>query len=96
MRTTACGIADLSTPTAGPSGGPSRLQNAASQFEALLVAQMLKSVRESASGLTAENDDSMTTYSEMAEQQFAQALSAQGGLGIAKMVMAQLGNRDAN
>ena len=86
----------LNQSPAPSSGHSARLHDAASQFEAMLIGQMLKSVRESADGLSAENDESMNTYSEISEQQFAQAISAQGGLGIAKMVTAQIGNRDAN
>jgi len=77
-------------------GDRARLENAAKQFEALLIGQILKGVRESSSGLSAENDESMTTYSEIAEQQFAQAIAAQGGMGIGKMVTAQFGDHDAN
>ena len=86
------------TPSAvtGAGADKARLENAAKQFESMLIGQILKSVRESASGLSAENDESMTTYSEIAEQQFAQSLAAQGGMGIAKMVTAQFGDHDAS
>ncbi len=65
------------------------LTRAAHQFEAMFVGQMLRSARESS-----EDDDSGTngTYLEMAEDQFSQALSAKGGLGIATMVVSKLGD----
>jgi peptidoglycan hydrolase FlgJ len=81
---------------ASDSGNSGRVQNAASQFEAMLIGQMLKSVREAGAGLGGDSEESMTTYSEIAEQQFAQALSAGGGLGIAKMVTEQIGGHNAN
>lgn len=73
---------------------PAKIRRAATDFEALLLAQMLKSARESlGGGLTADDaGDSAenSTMIELGEQQFAQALSSSGGLGIAKMVVAGL------
>jgi len=69
---------------------PAKIQQAATDFEALLLAQMLKSAREaSGGGLTAEDgddSDANSTMIELGEQQFAQALASSGGFGIAKMV----------
>ena len=73
---------------------PAKIQQAATDFEALLLAQMLKSAREaSGGGLTAEggdDSDTNTTMIELGEQQFAQALASSGGFGIAKMVVTGL------
>jgi len=73
---------------------PDRIRQAANEFEGFLIAQMLKSARESSGGgLTGDaddTDDANSSVMEMGEQQFAQALSANGGLGIAKMVVAGL------
>jgi len=73
---------------------PAKIKQAATDFEALLLAQMMKSAREaSGGGLTAdEADDSEanSTMIELGEQQFAQALASSGGLGIAKMVITGL------
>jgi Rod binding domain-containing protein len=74
---------------------PEKIQKAATDFEALLIAQMLKSVRESGGGVTGdadEQDETNSTMLELGEQQLAQALSSSGGFGIAKMVMAGLSN----
>jgi flagellar protein FlgJ len=74
---------------AGPSGG---LRRAAEQFEAMFVGQMLRSVRESASEETDDDDsDTNSPFLEMAEDQLAQAMAARGGLGIATIVMTDLG-----
>ena len=72
---------------------PEKIAKAASDFEALLIAQMLKSARESGGGMTGdsdEQDETNSTLLELGEQQLAQALSNSGGLGIAKMVIAGL------
>ncbi len=79
----------------GSKDTPEKIQKAATDFEALLIAQMLKSVRESGGGMTGdadEQDETNSTMLELGEQQLAQALSSSGGLGIAKMVMAGLTN----
>jgi Rod binding domain-containing protein len=73
---------------------PAKIQQAATDFEALLLAQMLKSAREaSGGGLTGDNDedsDANSTMIELGEQQFAQALASSGGFGIAKIVVTGL------
>jgi Rod binding domain-containing protein len=73
---------------------PDKIGKAASDFEALLIGQMLRSAREaSGAGLTGADDDDDEANSsllELGEQQFAQALASSGGLGISKMVVAGL------
>ena len=70
------------------SGG---LRRAAEQFEAMFVGQMLRSVRESASEETDDDSDANSPFLEMAEDQLAQSMAARGGLGIATIVMTDLG-----
>jgi Rod binding domain-containing protein len=73
---------------------PAKIAKCATDFESLLLAQMLRSARQAGgSGLTGDDDDgneANTTLLEVGEQQFAQALASRGGLGIAKMVVAGL------
>jgi Rod binding domain-containing protein len=73
---------------------PARIRQTASDFEALLLTQMLRSAREAGGGgLTGAGDDeneANSTLVEFGEQQFAQALANRGGLGIANMVVAGL------
>jgi Rod binding domain-containing protein len=74
---------------------PEKILGVAKQFEALMIGQILKSARESSGGgwLDSEDDQDDQTGSlvmEMAEQGFSQAMAARGGLGIAKMVTANL------
>jgi Rod binding domain-containing protein len=68
---------------------PARIGQAATDFEALLLGQMLKSAREALEGDDDEKDPNSTMI-EFGEQQFAQALAGSGGFGIAKMVVAGL------
>ena len=69
-----------------------KIADAASQFEALLLGEMLKSANESGSGdwMGDSNGESGTSLAEMAQEQFAQALAKSGGLGFARMVTDQL------
>lgn len=55
-----------------------RAKGAAQEFEALLIAQMLRSAR--------EDEGASGTMMEFAEQQVAQMISASGGLGLAGLV----------
>ena len=81
-----------------PQPRASKLDKASTEFEALLLSQMLRSARESSgggiSGDDSEDSESNSSLVELGEQQFAQALAANGGLGIAKMVVAGLKNAD--
>jgi Rod binding domain-containing protein len=81
--------------TAGSNNDPQKIRKAAAEFEALLIAQMLKSARESGGGVTGdgdEEDETSSTAIELGEQQLAQVLANSGGLGIAKMVEAGVNN----
>lgn len=66
----------------------SKVAEAAKQFEALMLGQLLKTARQSSEGgwLGTGDDQAGEMAVDLAEQQFAQAMSAKGGLGIAKMV----------
>ncbi|HUI81899.1 MAG TPA: hypothetical protein VLY24_28455 [Bryobacteraceae bacterium] len=84
--------------TRQPKDSASKIGKAATDFEALLLGQMLHSAREAAgtglSGGDAEDSETNSSLVELGEQQFAQALAANGGLGIAKMVVAGLKHAD--
>jgi Rod binding domain-containing protein len=71
---------------------PAKIEDAARQFEALLLGQLLKAAQESSGGSWAgeEEDQSAGSVLQLAGEQFAQALAAQGGLGLARMVSAGL------
>ena len=75
---------NVSAPWGGPPGLPShespgKLREAGRQFESLLLTQLLQSARSS-------DDSTSDCATDYAEQQFAEALSHAGGLGIAHMI----------
>lgn len=74
------------------SDSPEAVKKAATQFEALLVGEVLKSARASdGSGwMDTDGDDAGSILSEVSEQQLSQALAAGGGLGLAKTIAAGL------
>jgi flagellar protein FlgJ len=80
---------------AGAKDDPESLKKVAEQFEALLMAQLLKSMRETSSGgwLGTGDDKAGVTMVEMAEQQFAQVLASQGGLGLAGLIVQGLSKK---
>ena len=75
-----------------PGDDPQRIGDAARQFESLLIAQLLKSMRASGTGgwLGTGEDEAGAQAVEVAEEQMAQALAQQGGLGLAHLVVAGL------
>lgn len=71
---------------------PEAIGKAASQFEALLMGEIMKSAREAdgAGWLGTDDDEAGSMMSELSEQQLSQALANGGGLGLAKMIAAGL------
>lgn len=76
---------------------PEGIRAAAAEFEALLVAQMLRSMREASGGgwLGGDEQDAAFSLMEMAEQCLATALAAQGGLGLARLVEQSLADQSS-
>lgn len=68
---------------------PRQIQNAAKQFESLLISQMMKSMREAGSGgwMGGGEDKAGSTAVEYAEEAFAQALASSGGLGLSRLIV---------
>ena len=72
---------------ARPQDDPAKIKTAATQFEALLIGQMLKSMKDSEGGWFGTGDDeSASSAMEYGQEVFAQALAANGGLGLAALV----------
>lgn len=78
--------------TDASSSGSGKIADSARQFEALMLVQIMKAARGSSDGgwLGTGDDQAGQLAVEMAEQQFAQAMTAHGGLGIAKLVTSAL------
>jgi Rod binding domain-containing protein len=71
---------------------PEAIAKAASEFESLLIGEVLKSVREAdgSDWLGTDENEAGSALMELSEQQLAKALSSAGGLGLAKMISAGL------
>lgn len=73
---------------------PTKVDGAAKQFEALMIAQMLKSVREE--NEDEQEDSTAGTMLDVADQQFSQVLANNGGLGLATLVVKGLNQGESN
>jgi Rod binding domain-containing protein len=70
-----------------PSKKPADAAQTASDFEALLIGQMLKSARADSQGWFGTGEDtSAASLIEMAEDQMAKVLAQGGGMGLGKMI----------
>lgn len=83
MANTAAGILESRTPQ--KPGGNSH--QTASEFEALLIGQMLKSARANSEGWFGTGEDtSSASLIEIAEDQIARVIAEGGGLGLGGMI----------
>ena len=74
-----------------PAHAPQTVAAAAKQFEALMIAQILKEARGEEGGwLGSEGDAGSATAAGLAEEQFAQALAQNGGLGLSTQIVSSL------
>ena len=72
-------------------GEAAKITDAARQFEALLLAQILRSERESGNGWLGSGEDKASDCAtELGEQQLALQLAQQGGLGMASLIASGL------
>lgn len=74
---------------------PERIRQAAGEFEALMIEQMLKAARDNTStSLDGENSpDANETMLDLANQQLAQLISKAGGLGLTRLIERGLQNQ---
>lgn len=77
---------------------PERAQEVAREFEAMLVHQLLKQMREASSWFGNEEDDRLfgNQLLEAVDVELARQLATGGGLGLAAVLMPQLADADAN
>jgi len=72
---------------AKPPDDPKKVADAAKQFEALLIGQMMKSMKDAEGGwLGTDGDDSSSSAMEYGQEIFAQAMAKNGGFGVASMI----------
>lgn len=80
------GITSLSGVKVPADRDPAKIKEAATQFEAILIQQLLKSAHAAGGATWMGEDEAGSALAEMAEQQFAQMLASGGGIGLAKLV----------
>lgn len=76
---------------------PGALRAAAEQFEGLMMQQMMKSMRQTVpteGGIT-EASFASKVYTDMLDEEYANVASKQGGLGLADLIVTQLGGEAA-
>jgi len=67
---------------------PAKVRDAAQQFEAFFITQILRQVRESSQG--PHHDPSNDTATSFAEEQLALSMARNGGLGLSDVIVAGL------
>jgi len=78
------GIASLTEPAPQMQSG--RITQAAQQFEALLIGQILRGSHDSDGGWLGSDDSSSASATDFAEEQLANTIAQNGGFGLAKMI----------
>jgi Rod binding domain-containing protein len=89
---------EITALAADPAGKEAKKQvGAARDFEAILIGQMLHSIREEGSGwLGTGDDDAGATAFGFGEDQLAKALAKGGGLGLSKVIATGLAAKSAS
>ena len=67
------------------------ISEVAGQFESLFVQMMLKSMRDATVDGGLFDSSQLDTYQQMFDQQISLELSQQGGIGLAEILVTQLG-----
>jgi Rod binding domain-containing protein len=77
----------LSMPSMQKSFTLKTAEQAAQQFESLLIAQMLRSARESGASEDEEGESESSAMLDLSDQQFAQMLAQKGGLNLSHLIV---------
>ena len=90
------GVANLVTTPGTGDPHPKNATQAAEQFEALLLAQLLKGAHDESPGgwLGTGDDQAGTSMVELAEEHLAQVMASRGGLGLAGAIASGLKRAD--
>jgi flagellar protein FlgJ len=81
-------ISPDTTANVAPKDDPKKVKESAKQFEALLIGQMMKSMRDSEGGwLGTGEDQAGDSAMEYAQENFAQSLANSGGLGLSSTIV---------
>ncbi|HMD70441.1 MAG TPA: hypothetical protein VKF41_03820 [Bryobacteraceae bacterium] len=73
-------------PKAGKADDPAKIHDAAQQFEAILLEQVLQSAHGEGGWLGSGEDSAGSCASGFAEQQLALSMARQGGFGLADLI----------
>ena len=65
---------------------PARIQDAAQQFEALLIGQILQTISESGGWLGSGEDSASSCATGFAQEQLATVMAKNGGFGLANLI----------
>jgi Rod binding domain-containing protein len=86
------GIVSLTAGSGPPAKNidPAKMKQAAQQFEALLITQILHSAHTGDSGWLGTDDSSSSSATDFAEEQLAGTIAQQGGFGLSKMITKEL------
>lgn len=76
-------------------GSDEAAKSVAQQFEGLFVQQMLAAMRSAAKIDTGQDSSYMNFYQEMYDKQLAQTVAGQNRLGVAKMILQQMPDNEA-
>src|SRR5579884_1649259 len=79
----------LAPRTASTPNDPKRVHDAASQFEALMIGEMLRNIKEDEQGGCfgdTDGDSSADVAGDMGQEFVAQAIASAGGLGLASTI----------
>jgi Rod binding domain-containing protein len=75
----------------GAKDSPQKIHEAATQFEALLIGQILKGAHEEGGGwMGAGEDQTAGSAMQLGDEYLARSLASRGGLGLASMIAAGL------
>lgn len=83
-------VPERSVPTPPKTADPAKIREAAQQFEALLLEQLLQSAHPSGGWLGGGDEGASGTAFGFAEQQLAMTMSQHGGIGMASLVQSGL------
>jgi Rod binding domain-containing protein len=74
------------TPSIPKDSDPAKIQDAAQQFEALLIGQILETVSQDGGWLGSGEDSASSCANGFAQEQLAGMMAQQGGFGLSKLI----------
>ncbi len=90
------GIALSNAASPRKTDSPEKLKDAATQFEALMIGQLLKAAHDESGdeSLGGDSDPASASAMDFANDYFARAMATKGGLGLSNMIVAGLAPKE--